>query len=459
MNNLKKTRSFREFQSARKDILDNAKVLEQLLSAQRLGDILRVHGVDFRSRLFCPLTTIWIFMTQVLNADHSCRAAVAQFLATLKSKSCSLSTGAYCQARKRLSEAMLHSIFLAQAEQLQSCVPNKWRWKGRNVRLVDGTTVSMPDTEDNKFYFPATNKKKNPIEFPIARVLVIICKATGVLLGGAIGTYQGKGSGETSLLKQLLPIFKIGDISVFDRYYSGFFSFASLMLKGVDCVSRQHQMRKAKLVKRLGKNDHLFKVEKPWRPPEMSKEEYESYPDEILLRRVRVVVTQPGFRTKAMDVITSLIDESFLIEEIAELYKYRWFVEVDLRSIKSVMGMDVLRCQTAEMVRKEILVHFIAYNFVRAVIMDAAQMHDKEPRQLSFKASLQMIFSFRGKMTLASGKEWSNLYVEILKRLKGEIVGDRPNRYEPRLTKRRHNVKYLTVSRQEARKQCLKQCA
>jgi hypothetical protein len=458
MNSLQRTRFASKFQSAKDKISKNPLVLEQLLSGDQLREVLEVHG-EYRERFFSPTTTLWIFINQILNPDHSCRAAVAHFISTLKSKTCSLATGGYCQARKRLKEEMLRSLFLTQAQNLQSYVKPDWLWKGRNTRLTDGATVSMPDTKDNQNCFPGANKQRQPMEFPIARVVVVICKATGVLIDAAIGTYQGKGSGETSLLKQMLSSFKAGDINIFDRYYAGFFCFAGLMNRRVDCVSRQHHLRKAQVTKKLGENDHVFKVQKPKRPTDMSLSEYQSYPPEITLRRVKVIVDQPGFRTNKMEVITSLIDESFLAQEIAELYRYRWFVEVDIRVIKSVMGMNILRGQSAEMIRKEIWAYFLAYNLVRAVIMDAALLHNKDPRSISFKAALQMFFSFRSQMTQT--KLWSKLYSEILKQIKTQIVGDRPNRYEPRAKKRRPppHVAYLKVPREQARQNCLKQAS
>jgi len=319
----------------------------------------------------------------------------------------------------------------------------------------------MPDTTDNQLHFPASNREKNLVEFPLARVVVVICKTTGVLINAAIGTYQGKGSGETSLLKDLMSSFKPGDLVVFDRYYAGFFTLARLIVNGIDTVTRQHHLRKATLVKRLGKNDHLFKVKKPQKPKDMSVKEYDSFPEKILLRRIKIVIQQPGFRVKKMELITSLIDETFLTTDVAELYRYRWFVEVDIRSIKSAMGMDILRCKTAEMVRKEIFANFLAYNLVRTVMIDAAKINGDKPRALSFKATLQLIFSFRNQMALCYGLAWSRLYFNILAQLKGQRVGKRPDRYEPRAKKRRPppNLLYLRAPRHQARKNCLKKAS
>lgn len=185
----------------------------------------------------------------------------------------------------------------------------------------------------------------------------------------------------------------------------------------------------------------------------MSEKEYEGYPHKVTLRLIKVTINQPGFRTRKIEVITTLMDNS--AKEIAELYRNRWFVEVDLRSIKSVMGMNVLRCQTAEMIKKEIWMHFLTYNLVRTMIMDAASINKTEPRKVSFKAAVQLLSSFRISMVQATNKEWKALYFKMLEALRHQTAGHRPNRYEPRLKKRRPNDKYLKGTRKEARRACL----
>lgn len=455
MNRFNQTLSGNKFQSAKEDLKKKPKLIEGLLDANLIRSAMKDEQIEFRNRLYSPLTTLWIFLNQVLYGDHSCRAAVAQYLPTLRNKTGSLSTGGYCQARKRLSEKFIRTLLVKQAEHLQKKTPREWLWRKRFVKLVDGSTLSLPDTGRNQKYFPATNRKQNPLEFPILRMVVIICKSTGILLNVAIGSYQGKGSGESSLLRDLFKAFRSGDICVFDRYYSSFFCLASLMQRGVDCVSRQHHLRDLKVSRKLNKKDFIFKVTKPSRSSSLSEKEYSSLPSEITLRLIRVIINKPGFRTKGFEVITSLIDPKISAQDIAELYRDRWFVEMDLRSIKADMGMKVLRCQTPEMIRKEILVYFLAYNLIRSILMDSAFYHRKKPRELSFKAALQVVFFSRIQMTLTSKSEWFKIYLNMITSLKNQSIGNRPNRYEPRLKKRRPNDKYLTIPRLQARLACL----
>lgn len=454
MINKKKTPSATKIQSAKNKINNDPTILEKISSVSEI-DLLSLHCGEFRDRHFSPLTTVWIFLTQILNPDRSCRAAVAHYISTLNKKVCSLATGGYCQARKRLSEDFIKGLVKAQSELLNKQVEEIWLWKKRSVKIVDGTTISMPDSEDNQLHFPATDRRRNPVEFPIARIVAVICKTTGTIVDAAIGTYQGKGSGETSLFKQLYSNFQKGDICVFDRFYSGYFTLAALMGQGTDIVSRKSAVRKITFSKKLGINDYLFSIKRPPKPSNMSDEEYETYEKELHLRFVKVNVSTRGFRTKNIELITSLLDKEHSIKDLAELYRDRWFIETDFRSIKSSMGMDVLRCKSAEMIRKEIWMYFYAYNLVRTIIMDASKVNKKHPREYSFKAALQMLTVFRSDMALASGNSWRKIYFLILEKLKSEKVGNRPDRYEPRLKKRRRNDKYLCEPRQLARQKCL----
>lgn len=229
--------SSRHFKSCKSEILKN-QVLSELFSSELCLELLRKHRIEFRSRLFDPLTTIWVFITQVLGGDQSCRSAIAHFLSTLATKSCSLSTGAYCRARERLELGFLSELVQSHAKQNQEKLSCDWRWKGRSIELVDGTTVLLPDTIQNHGDFPSHNPQKRKVSFPS-----VICRATGTVLDAAMGKYQGKGTGETSLLKQLIAAFDPTDIAVLDRYYSGYWIMSWLVKNQIDVVTRQHQLR------------------------------------------------------------------------------------------------------------------------------------------------------------------------------------------------------------------------
>lgn len=425
-------------------------VLKNALSDKVIIDLLQIHQIHWRERVFSPLTTLWIFISQVLASDKSCRSALAGYWGL--QKPARLVTSAYCRARRRLSEGFLWDLFQRQTQSLQAQVPANWKWKQRAVKLVDGTTISMPDTADNKTHYPAHNPKNCAVSFPLMRAVVVLCHASGAVLQAAMGPYQGKGSGETSLFRRLLASFQALDVVVFDRYYSGYWMLASLQQRQIDFVTRQHHKRQVSQRRRIGHKQYMITIDRPPRR-DMNIEEYESLPAQLHLREIHVHVTQKGFRTRQIILLTSLMEPLYSVEDLADLYRQRWNVELDIRNIKSRMAMSVLRCQTAEMVRKELCVHLLAYNLIRAVMMDAALIAGQFPRDLSFAAAIQLSHVFRIQLSHVTSKTFDVLYSHLLTSLSHERVRLRPNRIEPRAIKRRPhctNIPYLTKTRQQA---------
>ena len=201
---------------------------------------------------------------------------------------------------------------------------------------------------------------------------------------------------------------------------------------------RMHQRRKFDFRKGrcLGIEDHVVTWPKPARPDWMDEETYAQIPEELTVRELRLTVDQPGFRVNELVLVTTMLDAvEYTKEEIGRLFLDRWNIELDFRSIKVVLQMDVLRCQTPEMVRKEIWMHLLAYNLIRGVMRDAAEAHEKRPRHLSFKGALQALSTFLPLlglcMPLASGCS------ALVSCIATHRVGNRPDRYEPRLVKRR----------------------
>jgi len=239
-----------------------------------------------------------------------------------------------------------------------------------------------------------------------------------------------------------------------DRYFSGWSDLALLVQRGVDVVVRKHQLRSTdfRTGQRLGRDDHLVHWCKPARPSWMSPEQYTSLPDELVLREVRVKVTQRGFRPKVVLAITTLLDAAeFAATEIAELYRQRWQAELDLRSLKIVLQMDYLRCKTPHRVRNEIWMHLLAYNLIRRMMALAALENGSVPRRLSFKGTLQTLSAFLP--LLASCMPLDEGCDALLTAIATHAVGDRPDRYEPRLVKRRpKKYKFFRESRDSYKK-------
>jgi hypothetical protein len=433
-----------------------------ILDARTVKAALDAEGVTFNDSLYTPLVTLCVFLSQVLDPDHSCRAAVARLIVWLAlhgRKPCAAETGTYCEARQRLPLGVVVRLVRQTALEIEGRVPQTWLWKDRRVTLVDGTTASMPDTEANQKEFPQSPSQGIGLGFPLVRLVALISLASGVVRDLALGPYQGKGTGEPALFRTLWETLERGEIVLGDRYFCSFFAVAGLSQRGVDVLLRMHQRRKFDFRRgcRLGIEDHVVTWSKTPRPDWIDKQVYAQIPDEVTVRELRIKVTRAGFRLNELVLVTTLLDaERYSKEEVALLFLERWNIELDIRSIKCVMQMDVLRCKTPEMVRKEIWMHLLAYNLIRGVMAKAAEAHAKEPRQLSFKGTLQTMTAFQDSLRQASPSERSRLIAAMLEAIASHRVGDRFGRVEPRANKRRPKPqRYLKEPRKEARKRLL----
>jgi hypothetical protein len=304
--------------------------------------------------------------------------------------------------------------------------------------VVDGSTITMPDTAENQAEYPQANTQAPGCGLPIARVLVMFSLAVGTVIEAAIGQYKGKQTGENSLFRTLHHTLSEGDVVLADRCYSGWFDIAMLFQRGIDVVVRKHQLRPSdfRTGKRLGKDDHWVRLAKPQRPEWLSAELYERLPAELTLREVRVRVNQRGFRTKSVVIVTTLLDSgAFPTHEITDLYRRRWQAELHLRNLKVVLQMDHLRCKTPRRVRNEFFMHLLAYNLIRRVMAVAADQAKIPPWQISFKGTLQTLNNFLP--WLASSMPLDVGCQTLLTSVASHIVGNRPDRYEPRRIKRR----------------------
>ena len=265
--------------------------------------------------------------------------------------------------------------------------------------MFDGTTVSMPDTPENQAAYPQVYNQKPGLGFPIARIGVITSLACGAVLNLGFCRYAGKGQGEVSLLRRLWDVLRRGDVLLADSLLSNWTGIVLLQERGVDLVSRLNKAhRKADFRRgiRLGDDDHIVRWRKPTSIRSVDRRTYNSLPEYVTIREARFRVEQRGFRTKAIVVVTTLLDPlETTKEDLASLYRARWNNELDLRSIKSTMKMDVLRCKTPELVRKEVWTHILAYNLIRTIMAQAAAKHGVEPRTISFKGALQTLEAFQ----------------------------------------------------------------
>jgi putative transposase len=440
--------------------LRNAATLpyHDLLDGEIIRSALEEENLKFRVRRYTPLVTLWTFLTQVLDPDHSCRKAVSSLIAFLVSQgqpAVSPDTSNYCKARKRLPLSFITRLVRKTAEQLEENAGSTWLWKGRAVHVVDGSTASMPDTPANQRAYPQPVSQKPGVGFPLARFVAIIGLATGAVLDVALGPCLGKRTGETSLLRTLMERLKKGSILLGDRSFASYFGIAELLSRDIDGVFRMHQRRKIDFRRGrcLGIADHLVTWQKPQRPKWMDEATYAQMPQEMQVRELRYCVEQPGYRVDEIVLVTTLlVAVVYTKEDLAELFLKRWNIELDLRSIKIVMQIDVLRCKSPELVDKEIWVHMLAYNIIRTFMVTAAARNSAQPREISFKGTLQALTAFRDAMRLADPQRRAQLWDATFVAIAYDRVGDRPGRVEPRAKKRRpKQYDLLNCSRQEAR--------
>lgn len=413
--------------------------------------------------IYTPAVTVWVFLSQCLSADHSCRDGVSRLIAWRISRGqepCSADTGAYCTARDKLPEAACHQLVCQTGRECEQQAAESWYWHGRKVRVVDGTTATMPDTPANQAAYPQQKIQKAGCGFPIVRLVVVFSLAVGTVLDAALGKYEGKQTGENSLFRQLHGLLSEGDVVLADRYFGGWFDIALLQQRGIDVVVRKHQLRATdfRTGTRLGKDDHLVRWSKPQRSEWMMTEQYAALPTELELREIRIRVLQPGFRTRSVLAVTTLLDpEVYPAEELATLYRQRWQAELHLRSIKIVLQMDHLRCKTPERVRNEIWTHLLGYNLIRGVMAMAGHGADTPPWCISFKGTLQILNAFLPM--LHGGVDLDSWCQSLLKAIASHAVGNRPDRYEPRLRKRRPKpYKHLREPRQNYKKRIRPRC-
>lgn len=424
-----------------------------LLTSPQLLEIVEAHLPEYRERQFSPTVTLSMFLSQVMSDDSSCQNAVNQAnvdrLLEGLPPHC-VSTGGYCIARKRLPLQMVKALVQQTGTLLSSSAPKAWRWRGREVKLVDGTTITIPDTPDNQAHYPQHGNQAEGVGFPLARAVAVISLSTGAIINATQGPYKGKGTGEHGLFRELKDddAFVTGDIMLADSYYASFFLIADLQARGVDVLCEQHGARNTdfRRGKKLGVRDHAVFWPKPARPDWMSLEEYQRYPTEIQVREVKV-------RGKVL-VTTLMSPRKVTKNALGKLYFQRWHVELDLRNIKTTLGMEMLSCKSAGMCEKELWVYLLAYNLIRLLMAEAALRAQLLPREISFKHTLQMWMAWsQRKFQLDAEEQADELFLLIAK----IRVGHRPGRIEPRAVKRRPKAfPRLQKPRQKERERLIK---
>lgn len=437
--------------------------LQTMLDERIIHQLCDVVGHSWRYCFWRPAIVMLTFLRQVLTKDGSCRQAVAMTLATTspttkqhvpgEEHDPSSDPSAYSQARQRLPVDLYRAV---SSHVLQHVQTPQRRWRGHRVHVVDGSSVQMPDTEELQQRFPQPTGQRPGCGFPVARIVAVFCWASGALVELVVDSLKVS---ELTLFRQLTHRFSPGDVVVGDRFYGAYYDFATLAQRGVHGLFRKRKgpLTDLRRGQRLGKADHLV----VWRRPQsrawgVTPEQWNTIPEALTLRHVRVTtLCQRGFRQRQIELFTTLLDPvGYPPDVVAELYRDRWMAELNLRSLKTTLGMEVLRCKSVEMIHKELAMHQIAYNLIRVLMDHAAVTFDGDPHRLSFAGTQQRILCVLPVLDICRTRASQHRLVRhLLGSIASDLLPHRPNRNEPRAVKRRpKSYPYLTHPRDEARR-------
>ena len=437
--------SFRTISLSLRQRLCNSLALpfSELLEISELDELVKNSKVKLYNRLYTPLVTILVFIAQVLDSDRSCRKAVSRLVglaspSSSQGKKPSQNTAAYCKARSRLPLSLMWKLIHWSERRIDAQVKGEDLWLGRHkVRVVDGSSCQTPDTEANRDAFGLPSNVKPGCGFPVLPFVAVFSLMTGLFQSLRFGK---KGGHERHLFRELMAEFFPGDVILADRGFCSFADICLLKQRHVECVFRIFNRKPDyQTGQHLGKQDHIVDWTKPKaRPAGMSPEEYAALPEKLRVREVRIVVEQKGFRSKTLDIVTTLFDAKIYTKEaIASLYRRRWSIELNFRHIKTTLGMELLSTKTPEMAYKEVLIYMLAYNLIRSLIWTAKQTYRIDIERISFKGTLQHLSTASPYLAIADTPEYARRYEELIQVASKEQVPGRPNRVEPRVVKRR----------------------
>jgi len=445
--------------------LCRSEFLTQYLRPDQVIAAAQAAKYSWRLRIWPPMLTLWTFLVQVLHPGWPCRAAVAHVLtehaAAGKPLDASADPSAYCQARQRVPLSVYTQALRTVGETLQSQVGDAHRWCDRRVWVVDGSSCSMPDTPSLQKAFGQPDRQKKGCGFPVAKLVAMFCWASGAVLDVAVGPYR---SNELSLWRRLWDQFQAGDVVLGDRFYGAYADLAQLRDRDCDGVFRLRGARARTLDfrqgKKLGREDRLF----VWcrsqpRPRTLTAQEYDALPATLPVRVLRFHTQTRGFRSRTMVVVTTLLDPvRYPLAQIAALYGDRWTVELRIREIKTTLRMDVLRNKSPDTIHKEIRMHLLAYNLIRALMWQAAREHGRPLHRLSFAGTMQRFEAIAPYLCLLGRTgQGVTMYRLLLSWIASDLVPHRPHRIEPRALKRRPKpYDLLNRPRDQMRKQLLR---
>jgi hypothetical protein len=426
------------------------------LSPRAITDACKALGHRWRDGILNPVTTVYLFLLQVLHGNTACQHVV-------HFGGWTFSASAYCQARKRLPLAVWQHLLESTAARLRQTTEPESRWRGHRVWIIDGSSFSMPDVPALRQHFGQAPSQRPGCGFPLAKLLAVFDLSTGMLLRAAAAPLR---THETSQVAAVHAVLTPGDVLLGDRGFCSYAHLALLVQQGLHGVFRLHQRQlvdfrpgrghvppgrsanpedlpRSRWIRCLGSEDQVVAWFQPKRRPEwMTPAQFAALPGEMVVRELRYRVETPGFRTRSIILATTLLDaEAYPASALAELYLCRWRIEGDLKHLKITMNMDVLRCETVEGVLKELAVFALAYNLVRSVMVESAAAQEVAAERISLVDTVRWLIGEEDAAMAA-------LHVNPA----------RPGRFEPRVVKRRpKQYRLMNRPRAELRKELLAQ--
>jgi len=407
-----------------------------------------------RDRIYTHVRTFWCFLWQCLTPQTACRHVVRQVQALFKlsgGPSVSSEDAAYCRARLRLCPQVLSTALSATAQAVQRLAPGSLLLGGRCLKVIDGSSVSLPDSARNRKACPKIQSTYDGLGFPMMRVVVLFCLASGAIASVLTGNLL---TSELSLFYQMMPQLKVGDIILGDRGFGNFVVVGLLQQFKIDFIGRSiRKVDGRRRLRRLGRNDWLVHWKRSLNPSSiLSPEQWAEFPKQLMVRIVRGSLWRKGFRIRQVTLVTTLVDpQLYPAQEILQAYLRRWRLEMCFDDLKTTMGMEMLRCKSPAMVQKELLMYLLAHNLIRLLIIQAVQTHRVAIERISFKGSIDALRQFTQAICQAPSKrKRRQLWEELLRALAADLLPDRPGRREPRAIKRiKHRYPRLDCSRRK----------
>ncbi len=399
-------------------------------------------GPHSRQRRWNLRLVFWTFLWQVAQAGASCREAIRQARARCHNAGRPLppeQDSPYCQARGSLPLERLQEIHEGLCAEAQAGLAAKDLWCGHRVLVVDGSSVTAQDTPANQAAFPQQSVQKPGCGFPIIRLVALLSLATGMLTAWATGPWSAH---EVGLLQTLWDSLRAGEVLLADRGFCNWALLAQCLQRNVHAVFRVKGIRRSdfRCGQRLSRHERLVQWRKSWTAAKtVTAQEWALLPEVLTLRLVRCQLQVPGFRTRRVTLVTTLLDsEKYPPQALSELYFRRWAMELSLRNLKTTLQMDQLSCKNPQNLEREIRMHFLVHNLVRRLMLEAARRHRVPLERVSFAGSLAAARRYgEALLQTRSQRQRRHLIEELLAILAADLVPDRPGRREPRAVKRR----------------------